>query len=312
MNRQGVDLGEVEPRFADANGDFESSKYAIFGVPFDATVSHRSGASSAPGSIRAETYNFETYLMDLDVELADIDICDIGDLIVDNSPEGQTQMLSDVHNLVGFLLDEGKMPVMMGGEHSVTEGGVNAFMERFHNKGGLVLIVDAHLDFRDEYLDNPHSHACVIRRIVERWGDDSVFVVGVRSGCREEYSAASSMELRYATSRQVLTHGIHDIIDDWDSGYSIRERPMYLSIDIDGLDPAYAPGTGTPEPWGLTSFDLLRLLEEVYGSVLAMDVMEVSPDIERYITPGLAGKIIRQLVGLKEMRLTQPQWLEKV
>jgi arginase/agmatinase len=185
-------------------------------------------------------------------------------------------------------------------------------MERFHNKGGVALIVDAHLDFRDDYLDNPHSHACVTRRIMEKWGEDSIFVIGARSGCREEYRAASSMGLRYATSRQVFAQSMHEIIDDWDSGYSIRERPMYLSIDIDGLDPAYAPGTGTPEPWGITSFDLLNLLEEVYGSVLAMDVMEVSPEVEKYVTPAIAGKVIRQIIGLKEMKLTQPQWLEKV
>ncbi|MGA1872278.1 MAG: agmatinase [Thermoplasmatota archaeon] len=312
MRSNGVDLTEVDPLFADAHSDFKSSRYAILGVPFDATVSHRSGAAKAPGHIRTETYNFETYLMDLDVELEDVPITDIGDLVVDNSESGQQKMLVDVHNIFSLLLAEGKIPLMMGGEHSISEASVNAFMERFQKKGGMVIILDAHLDFRDDYLDNPHSHACVTRRLFDRWGEDSIFVIGVRSGCAKEVRDAEKLGLRYVTSRQVQTMNITDIIDDWDSGYSIRDRPIYLSVDIDGIDPAYAPGTGTPEPWGMTSWDVLRIMEELYHNILAMDVVEVSPEVERYATPALAGKLIRQMIGLKEMKIKNPTWLEKV
>ncbi|MGA1820478.1 MAG: agmatinase [Thermoplasmatota archaeon] len=312
MRSNGVDLKEVDPLFADAHSDFKTARYAIFGVPFDSTVSHRSGASEAPHHIRVETYNFETYLMDVDVELENVAITDIGDLVVENTPEGQSKMLTDVHNITSLLLNEGKIPLMMGGEHSVTEASVNAFMEQFHKKGGMAVILDAHLDFRDQYLDNPHSHACVTRRLFERWGEDAIFLIGVRSGCSEEVADADRMGLRFVTSRQVQTMSITEIIDDWDSGYSIRDRPIYLSIDIDSLDPAYAPGTGTPEPWGLTSWDVLRIMEELHRNVLAMDVMEVSPQVEKYSTPALAGKLMRQLIGLKEMVITDPTWLEKV
>jgi len=312
MRSNGVDLKEVDPLFADAHSDFKSAAYAIFGVPFDATVSHRSGAAEAPYYIRTETYNFETYLMDLDVELENISITDIGDLVVDNSVEGQAKMLTDVHNLISLLLNEGKIPLMMGGEHSVTEASVNAFMEQFQKKGGMAVILDAHLDFRDEYLGNPHSHACVTRRLMDKWGDDSLFLIGVRSGCSEEVADAENMGLRYVTSRQVQTQTISDIIDDWDSGYSIRDRPIYLSIDIDALDPAYAPGTGTPEPWGITSWDVLRIMEELHRNILAIDVMEVSPQVEKFTTPALAGKLLRQMIGLKEMDISNPTWLEKV
>ncbi|MBN1391146.1 MAG: agmatinase, partial [Candidatus Thermoplasmatota archaeon] len=312
MRSNEVDLRVVEPPFADAGSDFDSSRYVIFGVPYDATVAHRKGASGAPAIIREETYNFETYLMDLEVELEEIPICDIGDVVVNNIDVEQEKMLRDVHKISSFLLEEEKIPILMGGEHSITEASVNAFMEMYQKKGGIAVILDAHLDFRNEYLDNPHSHACVTRRLVERWGADSIFLIGVRSGCAEEVDEAKRMGLRYVTSRQVQALNITDIIDDWDSGFSIRDRPIYLSIDIDGIDPAYAPGTGTPEPWGMTSWDVLRIMEELYQNVRAMDVMEISPEIERYATPALAGKLIRQMIGLKEMKLKDPTWLEKV
>jgi agmatinase len=312
MNSKGVDLVEVDPTFADSSSVFDSSKYVIYGVPYDATVSHLSGAAKAPISIRAESYNFETFLMDLDVDLAGISMCDIGNLVVNNSEDGQVKMLQDVETLMEFLLEEKKMPFMMGGEHSITEASVNGFMETYHRRGGIAVIVDAHLDFRDEYLDNPHSHACVTRRLLEKWGNDSIFVIGARSGSKEEFEEAEKLGLRYVTSRQVNGHGITQILDDWDSGYSIRERPTYLSIDIDCLDPSYAPGTGTPEPWGISSVEVLRILEGLYKNTLAMDIMEVTPDIEAHITPGLAGKLIRQMIGLKEMKIDNPTWLEKL
>jgi agmatinase len=301
MRSKGVDLVEVDPPFADSLSDFESAGFVIFGVPFDATVTHGSGASKAPDVIRRETYNFETYLMDLDIDLEDVPMCDIGNVVVTNTEEGQLKMLEDVESLTEFLLEEGKVPLIIGGEHSISEASINGFMDKYHKKGGIAIMIDAHLDFREEYMDNPHSHACVTRRLTEKWGSDSIFVIGVRSGSKEEVKDANGMELRYVTSNQVRRQGITQIIDDWDSGYSIRERPIYLSIDIDGLDPAYAPGTGTPEPWGITSIELLSIMKELFRSILAMDVVEVTPEIEGHVTPGLAGKIIRQMIGMKAM-----------
>lgn len=312
MAPTGIDMRSVDPAFADAGSELDISRYAIFGAPFDATVSHRSGASKAPDAIRLETYNFETFLMDLDVELQDVDISDLGDIVLSNDEKDQENVISNIAALTGSLLDEEKIPIMMGGEHSVSEGAVDAFMTRYSRQGGMVVILDAHLDFRDEYMGNPHSHACTARRIAEKWGTDSLCMIGVRSASREEMRDAEDMGLRYATARKVRSQGILDILDQWDSGFSIKDRPIYLSIDIDGLDPSYAPGTGTPEPWGLTSFHLQSLLEGLYKNIFAMDVVEVSPEIEPFITPGLAGKTIRQFIGLMEMKIKNPTWLEKV
>jgi agmatinase len=298
--------------FADANSEFEDSGYIIYGVPFDATVSHRPGTSKAPSAIRYETYNFETYLMDLDVDLDDIRMCDMGDLSVLNNVDNQSSMIGNVHDLTGYILDKGKMPIMMGGEHSASEGSMNAFLERYASKGGLVVIVDAHMDFRDSYMDNIHSHACISRRIFERFGRESICLIGIRSGCREEFHHAKEKGLRYATANQVRLNGMDSIIDQWDTGFSIKDRPVYLSIDVDGMDPAYAPGTGTPEPWGISSIDVLKLLEELHMNTIAMDIVEVSPDVEAFATAGLAGKIIRQMIGLKERDEKNPTWLEKI
>ncbi len=307
-----LDLTEPVRRFADCNSDLRSSKYVVFGVPYDATASHRPGASGGPRAIREETYNFETFLMDLDVELDDLALIDIGDIVLNNTEDGQQKMIADTRAVTSFILKEGKFPLMMGGEHSVTEGAVDAFMEMYHNKGGIVVIVDAHLDFRNEYLGNPHSHACIVRRILERWGPDSVVLMGARSGCKSEVLAAEKLELNYVTTKQVHQEGVHTVVEAWDGALSLKDRPIYLSIDIDGLDPSYAPGTGTPEPWGLSSGEVLLLLEELRSNILAMDVVEVSPNIERYITPGLAGKLMRQMIGLKEMIVQNPTWLEKI
>jgi agmatinase len=307
-----LDLKEPERRFADCDSDFKSGKYVVYGVPFDATVSHTSGASRAPEAIRKETYNFETYLMDLDVDLEEIPMVDIGDLVLENTEEGQAKILSETRSISSFVLEQGKFPIMIGGEHSVTEGAVDGFMQLNHSRGGIVVIVDAHLDFREEYLENPHSHACVTRRLFERWGRDSVVVIGVRSGSKSEIRDADRLGLRYVTSKQVRQEGIHWVVESWDGALSLRDRPVYLSIDIDGLDPSNAPGTGTPEPWGLTSLDLLHLIEELKRNTLAMDIVEVSPKVEKFITPGLAGKMIRQMIGLKEMVDRNPTWLEKV
>ena len=302
----------ADPIFADCNASFDDSRYVIFGVPYDATVSHISGASEGPPAIRRETYNFETFLLDLEVELEDIPMNDAGDINLRNTLDGQADMLRSVFEFERSILRMGKFPLMMGGEHSITEGAVEAFMDVYGPKGGVVIVVDAHLDFREQYLDNPHSHACVTRRIFEKWGRKSVCVIGARSGCREEFERARDEGLMYFTSQHVHSRGILEIIDAWDTAINLRDRPIYLSIDIDGIDPAYAPGSGTLEPWGITPWDVLRLMEDLRGSIYAMDVMEITPSMDQFVTPGLGGKLMRQMIGLKELVDPHPTWMEKV
>ncbi|MGA1821443.1 MAG: agmatinase [Thermoplasmatota archaeon] len=312
MNFNTFNLVPVDPGFADANSDFSNADYVIFGVPFDATASHLSGAHRGPSGIREESYNFETYLMDLDVELEYLNICDLGDIGFENIESNQADILESVRALTEYIMDKEKLPIIIGGEHSISESSIDAFMLKYGRLGGLAVIIDAHLDFRDEYMRNPHSHACVTRRIVDRWGIDSVCLIGVRSGCRREVQKAREMGLRYFSSMDVRRNGIVEVLESLDTDISIRDRPLYLSIDIDGIDPSQAPGTGTPEPWGLNSWDIRRMMDELKGQIVVMDVMEVSPKVEKYITPGLAGKLIRRLIGLKETKVQHPGWLDKI
>lgn len=290
----------VEPVFADAGGCYDESDYIMIGVPFDATVSHRPGAASGPSAIREESYSFETYLMDLGVDLEDVPISDLGDLVLENTERGQRSLLADLDLIVSEILGAGKTPIVMGGDHSVTVGSARAFFDRFKGSDPAAVIVDAHLDFRESYMDNPNSHASVNRRLFEMSGSDSVVIIGPRSASKAEMEEASRLGLRFATSREVSSRGIGEVIAELREELSLDRRPLYLSIDIDGLDPSCAPGTGTPEPWGLDSRDVLHILEELGTSVRAMDVVEISPAVEKYITPGLAGKLIRQFIGIRE------------
>jgi agmatinase len=306
MVRPSYRLTKPDPVFADCNAKLEDAAYVFFGVPYDASVSHLSGASGAPPRIRKESYNFETFLMDISVELDEVPMHDMGDLVLKNDLEGQKAVQEHVSEIFGSILEHGRFPLMMGGEHSVSIASADAFMERFGSKGGMVVVIDAHLDFREQYLDNPLSHACFSRRVFEKWGKDSVAIFGARSGCREEYEAAREKELTFFTSRFIHDRGIHEAINALDESKAIKGRPIYLSIDIDGIDPAYAPGTGTPEPWGLTPWDVLQIMQELRTGIKAMDVNEISPSVEEFITPGLGAKLLRQMVGLKEMKDPNP------
>ena len=146
-----------KPFFADAESSFAEGHFVIFGVPFDGTCSHRKGTSQAPKSIREESYNFETYLFEHDVDLEDVPFHDLGDILCANLDE----MLGGVGSTVERILEAGKFPVIIGGEHSLTPPAVR----KFHDVG--VVILDAHLDFRDHYLDEPNSHACAARRVFD-------------------------------------------------------------------------------------------------------------------------------------------------
>ena len=312
MDPATIKFRKMDPLFADCNAGPEDARYVFFGVPFDASVSHLSGAALAPPRMRKESYNFETFLMDLEVELEEVPMHDAGDLVLENSLDGQKLVQTSTQAFFGSILRDGKFPLMMGGDHSISVASANAFMEQYSGKRGIVLVIDAHLDFRDQYLDNPLSHACFSRRVLEKWGKDSIAIIGVRSGCAEEFRDARDKGLNFFSSRFVHYRGILDALNSLNDAIAIKERPIYLSIDIDGIDPAYAPGTGTPEPWGLTTWDVLHLMQEIRTNVRAMDVMEVSPTVEEYITPGLASKMLRQMVGFKEMEEKGSTWLEKM
>ena len=272
--------------FADAEASFNDAKFVYYGYPFDGTACFRKGTSEAPDEIRKHSYNFETYLMELGIDLCDVSANDWGNLeIGDNQEKNETQL----EELVSKIVKANKFPIGIGGEHSMTLAAVRAVKSKYSNLG--VIILDAHLDFRQEYEGNINSHATVTRRLTEIVGLDRVRPVGIRSLSQSEISEARTIGLKFIESgwtelREYLT----DIIDEMDG-------PIYLSLDMDAIDPGFAPGVGTPEPFGMTPYEVLQTINFFSDRIVAFDCVEVCPPYDNGNTSALAARIIRHLVG---------------
>ena len=268
-------------KFADANSSFNNAKFIILGVPFDLTSSFRPGSRFAPNRIREASYNFETYLMEHDIDLTDIPFHDAGNLDEHGNAD---EMTGAVEDAVKKILP--KFPIIVGGEHSLSIGAVKQFREV------SVVFIDAHLDFREEYLGIKNSHACVSRRTCEIVGVENVFSIGVRSFSREEKNDAEKLGLKYFSSFDVKEKGIENIIQNLD----LKEK-VYFSLDMDGVDPAFAPGVGNPEPFGLTPNDVVKCIKILSDRLVGFDVTEVCPPYDNGNTSLLGARIIRDLIG---------------
>ena len=271
--------------FADADAVFSFSKYVIIGVPLDVTGTHRRGTDKAPEAIRQESYNYETYLYDLGIDLDHVPIHDMGDLPVDD------HMRMEVFDAIAKVVGSGKVPIMLGGEHSLTPHAVEAFTDV------SVLIFDAHLDYRNEYEGNKNSHACATRRIDEVISPEKVLPVGVRSICKEEFQDAKTHGLEYITAEKAKEMGTDSLKKHIDS---IMPGKIYVSIDMDGIDPAFAPGVGTPEPFGLDPMMVRDIIRHLAKRIVGLDIVEVNPAFDHGNTAALAAKLIRDYIGAKE------------
>ncbi|MFH0816752.1 MAG: agmatinase [Methanobacteriota archaeon] len=273
--------------FADANVGPSEADSVLFGVRYGGTVSFRKGTENGPCAIREESWNFETFHWEHGTDLETSRLFDAGDIGPFKTPE---EMASSVGARAKELA-HGNFLIMLGGEHSVTSPVVKATGAK------AVVVVDAHLDFRDSYHDSKYNHACATRRISEIVGVEGVFPIGVRSICAEEHEDAKRLGLRWATSNDVRTKGIDRVIDDVLA--QLKGRPLYLSIDIDGIDPMYAPGTGTPEPWGIASLDAKRIVERLAPELVGMDVVEVCPACDNGNTASLAARLVREALAVR-------------
>ncbi len=270
--------------FADANASFDDAKFVICGVPFDRTTSYRAGARMAPNAIRQASYNFETYLFEHDVDLSDVPMNDMGNVEECGSPE---EMVEIVRGIAKKAVKAGKFPVFMGGEHTTTI----PVVEAFDDIG--VISIDAHLDYRESYLGLKYSHACVTRRISEHLGRENVLVFGVRSISAEEKSEKMPEFIDAFT--------IHDV--GVESAFKralniIRKEKVFLTLDIDGIDPAFAPGTGTPEPFGLTPMEVKKCISMLGERLVGFDVTEVSPPYDEGNTAALAARMMREVIAV--------------
>lgn len=271
--------------FIGCNGEYEDSKIVIFGAPFDGTTSYRPGARFAPSRMRDESeYAIETYSPYQNKDLMDYSIFDGGDLEI---PYGNTErVLKVIEDYVEGLLKDDKISLMIGGEHLVTLGAVRAYGKHYDDLH--IVHFDAHPDLRDEYLGEKLSHATVMRRCWEIVGDDRIFQYGIRSGDREELNWGKE----HVKTRMFDFAGIESLKK------RIKDKPVYLTIDLDVLDPSEFPGTGTPEAGGVSFRELLEALSHLKGlNIVGLDMVELSPPNDPTgISTALACKLLRELL----------------
>jgi agmatinase len=273
--------------FADAESNFDKSEFVISGIPYDKTSSFRKGAAEAPEKIREASWNFETFNFENNVDIRDIKIHDYGDLNVEKLIPNN--MIKEVKKHFTSIISKGKIAITIGGEHSITPGIVYAFP-----KDIAVLSLDAHMDYRDQYEDEKYNHACALKRISDHIDVDDIAVLGIRSAEKEEFEEAKSDKLFYKTSSDFSRQGIKDILKQ--TKKHLGEKSVYLTLDIDVIDPSYAPGTSTPEPFGLNPFDIVQCIRFFSPQLIGFDIVEVCPKYDNGETSILAAKIIRKTI----------------
>lgn len=270
--------------FIGCDNEYDESKIVIFGAPFDSTTSYRPGTRFASSAMRNESFGIETYSPYQDKDLTDIKVFDGGDLeLCFGSPESA---LNDIENFSAQILSDGKMPLMIGGEHLVTLGSVRAAAKKYPDL--CIIHFDAHADLRDNYLGQKLSHACVMRRCHELVGDGNIFQFGIRSGDREEFLWGREHVITNKFNFRGLEK-LHEII---------KNRPVYFTIDLDVLDPSCFPGTGTPEAGGVTFTELMLAVQTVSTmNTVAIDVNELSPALDQSgASTALTCKLLREIL----------------
>jgi len=274
--------------FADANSDYEKAQYVICGVPFDGTSSYRLGSRLAPDEMRAASYNFETYSSFFDYDLADVDIHDAGNLEVANTID---DTLLGISKYADKFVNDGKIPIILGGEHSLSYPFVKACKKKHPGLGFVVL--DAHMDMREEFRDEKNSHACISRHVIEELTGKYVSI-GIRSGAREEYDYVRENKIRMFTAEDVHSEGIEKVISEF---RDYIKGPVYLSIDMDAIDPAYAPALGTPEPYGITPRDVRAVISCLAPQIVGFDLVEIAPAYDSGGTALLGAKLVRDFIA---------------
>lgn len=268
------------------DASFAQADVVLFGAPFDSTTSNRPGARFGPRAIRQESFGLETYSPWLDLDLADAGIMDAGDLEL---PFGDCEgAKKQIYAAAAEILKSEKFPFLLGGEHSVSLGAVEAAFETYPQ---LFLIhFDAHTDLREEYLGVRYSHASVVRRCWDLLGDRRIAQFGIRSGLREEFQWAET----HTQLRPFDFSGLSALTAD------LKERniPVYFTLDLDVLDPSAFPGTGTPEAGGVTYRELMEAIALVFSAdVVGCDVVELAPMLDlSSVSTATACKVVREML----------------
>jgi agmatinase len=270
---------------------YESADYIIVGVPFDVTSTYRTGARFGPNAIRQASLNIETYSFRTGIDLEDLRLHDLGDLHISTDTKRTLQTLELVTK---DTLENGKTPVTIGGEHTITLGTTRALEDKAQDT--VIVSFDAHLDLRNEFQSLKLSHTTFMRRIKEEVKPAKIIEVGTRAVCKEELNYAEKENIQYITTQKIRKQGIQAAIKTLETELS-EHKHIYLSIDMDVLDPAYVPAAQNPEPDGLETHMLLDLLGAICGKrVIAFDVLEVAPNYDQGISAIQAAKTIFEII----------------
>ena len=264
---------------------WEEAETVLFGAPFDSTTSNRPGTRFGPSALRRESYGLELYSPYQDKDLSDCAVLDSGDLEL---PMGSSALaLEEIEARAAEILSAGKRPFLLGGEHLVTLGAFRAVFKQYPDVH--IIHFDAHADLRQEYLGVELSHACVLRRCWDLTGDGRIFQFGIRSGDCSEWQWGRD---------HVSTHPF-DLEDLEERVNALGDKPVYFTVDLDVLDPSVFPGTGTPEPGGV-SFEALRRAVTLVCSrcnVVGCDVNELSPPYDPSgVSNAVAAKVVREML----------------
>lgn len=284
--------------FFGCDAAYGDARIVIFGAPFDSTTSYRPGTRFASRVMRAEAYGLETYSPYQDLDLADAQIFDAGDLDLSFGETEKT--LAMIEDCAAEIFADGKTPFMLGGEHLVTLPAVRAAAKKYPDL--CVVHFDAHTDLRDEYLDAKLSHATVIRRCWDILGDGRIAQFGIRSGEGAEFRWAEK-EGHTSLHRFDFT-GLHEALAEF------AGKPVYFTIDLDVLDPSCFPGTGTPEAGGVSFKELLNAALTVIknASVVGCDLVELSPPLdESGASTATALKVMREMLLALERPFIKPE-----
>ena len=272
--------------FIGCDCEYEEAQIVLFGAPFDSTTSFRPGARFGSAAMRHESFGLETYSPYQDKDLTEYRVFDSGDLeLCFGSAE---RALQDIEERTEKILEDGKLPLLLGGEHLVTLGAVRAVAKQYPELH--IIHFDAHADLRQEYLGATLSHACVIRRCHDLLGDGRIHQFGIRSGEKAEFEFAGEHTKLHRFDFQGLEELVKELRE--------AEVPVYFTIDLDCLDPSVFPGTGTPEAGGVSFMELLEAIRTVASTkVVGADVNELAPMLDQSgVSTATACKVLRELL----------------
>ena len=278
------------PLIINPNDDSESFA-VIFGVPFDSTHSYKPGCRFGPDVIRGTFNNIEIFQPEFGVDLEVVNINDLGNT---KHTVVATEMLQMVENITSELKKQSKQMIILGGEHLITLGSFTCFP-----KDTGYVVFDAHYDLRDQYADIKLSHAAYLRRIVEKRGSENIVHVGARAFVKEELAFLKEHNIRTVSDKEIRDGNGAKLLKDITSTFD----SLYVSIDLDVLDPAFAPGVGNPEAVGISSRELYDLITTLQNKkIVAADIVELNPTYDNGSTASMAAKMIATIIAMNLSR----------